>query len=203
MLQLCICRLLGPRPVTQVFGYNATSRESLIMSWGRSENFSLVTFPWSYLEYPKTMKKSYIHFSRLISSLGFLQSLFVICFSYATYFVISTSSQLPLDLHAFRQSQTALSTYWINSSPNIFSYYTPIIGAPWSIPFEFPTYQIIVSFISSMFEFPLVQTGRILSFIFFLNFYRILLSSPSSFFQNQILLIYLFFKNLFWTFYLK
>jgi len=112
------------------------------------------------------MRKSYIDFSRLIRSLGLLQSLLVICFSYATYFAISTSSQLPLDLHAFRQSQTALSAYWMNSSPNIFSYYTPIIGAPWSIPFEFPTYQIIVSLISSTFELPLVQTGRILSFIF-------------------------------------
>jgi hypothetical protein len=80
--------------------------------------------------------------------------------------VISSSSQLPLDLHAFRQSQTALSTYWLNASPNILSYHTPVVGAPWSIPFEFPAYQIVVSFISSVFDFPLIQTGRILSFTF-------------------------------------
>jgi hypothetical protein len=48
----------------------------------------------------------------------------------------------------------------------MFSYYTPVIGAPWSVPFEFPTYQIIVSLISTALELPLVQTGRILSFIF-------------------------------------
>jgi hypothetical protein len=112
------------------------------------------------------MRKVYINLTRLIRRVGLLYFLLFMCFSYATYFVISTSSQLPLDLHGFRQSQTALSTYWLNISPNIFSYYTPVIGTPWSIPFEFPTYQIIVSFISSTFELPLVQTGRILSFIF-------------------------------------
>ena len=107
-----------------------------------------------------------IEISRPFRSPRLLQYLLFVCFSYATYFVVSTSDQLPLDLHGFRQSQTALSAYWLNDSPNLFSYYTPVIGSPWSIPFEFPTYQIIVSFISTLFDFPLVQTGRILSFIF-------------------------------------
>ena len=96
----------------------------------------------------------------------FLNFLLFACLAYATYFVASTSGQLPLDLHGFRQSQTALSAYWLRDSPNIFHYYTPVVGAPWSIPFEFPTYQFIVSAISTTFNFPLVQTGRILSFVF-------------------------------------
>jgi hypothetical protein len=107
-----------------------------------------------------------IGISKVLRNPRLLQYLLLVCFAYATNFAISTSSQLPLDLHAFRQSQTALSAYWLDKSPNVFSYYTPIIGSPWSIPFEFPTYQIIVNFISSFFGLPLIQTGRILSFIF-------------------------------------
>jgi len=45
------------------------------------------------------------------------------------------------------------------------AYETPVGGAPWSIPFEFPIYQAIVAAISSLFNTDLDRTGRALSFV--------------------------------------
>jgi hypothetical protein len=89
-----------------------------------------------------------------------------IAFAYSFYFAVSTSSQLPLDLHSFRQSQTALGAYWLGDPSSWLRYELPILGFPWSIPFEFPTYQIMVHVIHASFGFPLIQTGRLLSYFF-------------------------------------
>jgi hypothetical protein len=42
-----------------------------------------------------------------------------------------------LDPFSFRQTQTALTTYWLVRGGPIFAYETPMGGYPWSIPFEF------------------------------------------------------------------
>ena len=43
----------------------------------------------------------------------------------------------------FRQAQTAISTYYIQQENNFsLAYPTPVLGKPWSIPMEFPFYQI-------------------------------------------------------------
>lgn len=55
-------------------------------------------------------------------------------------------SQPLLDWHEFRQTQTALSAFWIaKDGLNIPAYPLPLFGPPWSAPFEFPLYQMIVS----------------------------------------------------------
>ena len=42
------------------------------------------------------------------------------------------------DLHAFRQTQTAITvTYLLKVGPWL-AYQTPVLGPPWAIPFEFP-----------------------------------------------------------------
>lgn len=89
-------------------------------------------------------------------------------FVYSLYFVISTSTQSLLDLHSFRQSQTALGAFWLKDSSSWLQYQVPVIGYPWSIPFEFPTYQILVHYFAIIFGLPLVQTGRLLSYLFLL-----------------------------------
>ena len=73
-----------------------------------------------------------------------------------------------LDQHGFRQTQTALSAYWLNAGGPWLAYQTPTLGAPWTIPFEFPLYQWIVAALASILPFSLDQVGRLVSDGFFL-----------------------------------
>ena len=73
-----------------------------------------------------------------------------------------------LDWYHSRETQTALTAYWLVQGGPIFAYETPVVGFPWSIPYEFPIYQIIVAILSSA-GIPLDPAGRIVSFAFFLG----------------------------------
>ena len=73
-----------------------------------------------------------------------------------------------VEQHAFRQTQTALSTYWISKSPLTTLYQTPTLRSPWSIPFEFPIYEYAVSCSASLRGSDLRQTGRLVSYAFLL-----------------------------------
>src|SRR6476620_12070476 len=50
-----------------------------------------------------------------------------------------------MDFHSFRQTQTAISTAYLIQGGNWLSSETPVLGAPWSIPFEFPVYRWMVA----------------------------------------------------------
>jgi len=89
-----------------------------------------------------------------------------VCFFYALYLAAKYAEQLPLDFYSFRQSQTALSTYWLIKNGFSFAYETPVGGPPWSIPFEFPLYQYLVALISETTGWSMIATGRMLSFAF-------------------------------------
>jgi hypothetical protein len=65
-----------------------------------------------------------------------------------------------LDRYEFRQLQTALSTWWIAQEGWQLDYLTPLFGPPWSVPFEFPTYQILVAALHHVTGLPLEQAGR-------------------------------------------
>ena len=69
--------------------------------------------------------------------------------------------------HAFRQAQTAISTYYTIEEGFTIKYITPVLGAPWSIPLEFPFYQWIVALTVLMLKTPLERTGRFVSLLFF------------------------------------
>lgn len=71
------------------------------------------------------------------------------------------------DRHAFRQTQTALSTYWILHGGGLLAYETPVFGAPYSAPFEFPLYQWIVALVHLVTRMSLDLTGRAVSVAFF------------------------------------
>ncbi|MDP1723458.1 MAG: hypothetical protein Q8L85_01995, partial [Alphaproteobacteria bacterium] len=88
------------------------------------------------------------------------------CFFYALYIAIQYAQQIPLDQYSFRQTQTALTAYWLIQNGFSFAYETPIAGPPWSIPFEFPIYQYIVALVSKLTNISLDAVGRIVSFIF-------------------------------------
>lgn len=66
--------------------------------------------------------------------------------------VLLLMSRLPglgdplLDLHHFRQTQTALSAYWFaREGFTLPAYPLPVLGHPWTAPMEFPTYQLVVA----------------------------------------------------------
>ncbi len=81
--------------------------------------------------------------------------------------VLASSWHLPiLEAHAFRQTQTAISSYWMSTTANWLAYPTPVLGAPWSIPFEFPLFQAIVLSTSSALPLNLDQAGRLISWLF-------------------------------------
>ena len=71
-----------------------------------------------------------------------------------------------LDRYEFRQLQTALSVFWIQHGGFHLNYLTPLFGPPWSVPMEFPTYQICVAALSNTTGFALEQAGRLTSILF-------------------------------------
>ncbi|MDB5955150.1 hypothetical protein [Ramlibacter sp.] len=92
----------------------------------------------------------------------------VLAVAYAAYLAIAFAAQPPLDLHAFRQAQTALTTYWLAQDGFKLAYETPVVGPPFAIPFEFPIYQAIVAGLWKVSGLPLDVVGRLTSFAFLL-----------------------------------
>jgi hypothetical protein len=73
-----------------------------------------------------------------------------------------------LDRHEFRQTQTAISAYWIKEAGWKLNYETPIFGPPWSIPFEFPVYQFCVAQVSRISGLSIDSAGRAVSIFYLL-----------------------------------
>lgn len=95
-----------------------------------------------------------------------LISLATVCFIYSLFISIKYANQALLDQYSFRQTQTALTAYWLVKNGFSLAYETPVAGPPWSIPFEFPIYQYIVALVSQVTNFSLDATGRVVSFVF-------------------------------------
>jgi hypothetical protein len=69
-----------------------------------------------------------------------------------------------LDLHAFRQTQTAISAYYMAEDAGMFfDYITPVLGKPWSIPMEMPIYQWTVARWHNLSGMGLDQSGKAIS----------------------------------------
>jgi hypothetical protein len=97
-----------------------------------------------------------------------LGGVFLAC---AIWFVLATSvgwTHSLSDAHGFRQSQTALTTYYLLKGGPLLRYETPVLGAPWSIPFEFPLFQWLVARAARLTGMPLPAAGRLVSEVFFL-----------------------------------
>ncbi|NTU66315.1 MAG: glycosyltransferase family 39 protein [Candidatus Moranbacteria bacterium] len=99
-----------------------------------------------------------------------------------------------IDIHGFRQTQTAISVYYLIQEGFKINYITPVLGAPWSIPFEFPIYHWVVALIVVIFHFPVDQSGRFVSLLFFYSslltsyaFLRLFIKN-----RNKVLLILIF-----------
>lgn len=87
----------------------------------------------------------------------------------AGYVALRYAGQALLDMYFFRQTQTALTSYWFVKEGYKLAYITPVAGSPWSIPFEFPIYQALVAVIVQLTGAPMDSVGRLLSFAFLLG----------------------------------
>jgi len=73
-----------------------------------------------------------------------------------------------LDQHGFRQTQTANTVFWFLEEGIKFTYLTPVFGWPWSTPFEFPIYQILVTWLANAFDIDNLDfAGRVVSLFFY------------------------------------
>lgn len=87
--------------------------------------------------------------------------------AFAAQFWITTLQQPLIDQHEFRQTQTALTALFLKPTLTGFlNYDTPVVGSPWSIPFEFPLYQWLAATLSALTPLPLSTAGRLLSVVF-------------------------------------
>jgi hypothetical protein len=88
--------------------------------------------------------------------------------AHATYYLRLGIASPLLDFYSFRQTQTALSAYWMWRGGPWLAYQTPVLGYPWAIPYEFPIYQGLVATLRMM-GIPIDIGGRLLSFGFYLG----------------------------------
>jgi len=96
-----------------------------------------------------------------------------------------------LDAHGFRQTQTAMSVWTMLNGGPLVAYETPVMGPPWSMPYEFPLFQWMVAAVVKVSQVNLDQAGRFVSLLMFwlalIPGYRILSVFRLS--RNQRLLI--------------
>ena len=66
--------------------------------------------------------------------------------------------------HSFRQTQTAISTYYMAQDASMFAdYITPVLGKPWRIPMELPVYQWITARCHNLTGISLDSSGKLIS----------------------------------------
>jgi len=72
-----------------------------------------------------------------------------------------------LDMHSFRQTQTALTVRWMARGGPLLAYQTPVLGYPWTIPFEFPLFQWTALLLNRA-GIDLDNAGRTASWLYFI-----------------------------------
>jgi hypothetical protein len=88
-------------------------------------------------------------------------------FIHAVYYLWIGIAGPALDYFSFRQTQTAISAYWIWREGFRLAYETPVLGFPWAIPYEFPIFQGLMA-LARHAGIPLDIGGRLLSFGFYI-----------------------------------
>lgn len=72
--------------------------------------------------------------------------------------------------HSFRQTQTAISTYYMAQDASMFAnYITPVLGKPWRIPMELPVYQWTVARWHNLTGMALDPSGKLVSVVAWLT----------------------------------
>ncbi|KAF1014502.1 MAG: hypothetical protein GAK31_01988 [Stenotrophomonas maltophilia] len=80
--------------------------------------------------------------------------------------LVCSWSMPPIEASGFRQTQTALSIDWMVRGGPWLDYLTPVLGAPCSVPFEFPLYQWLAAALSLLTGMEVGNSARVLSLLF-------------------------------------
>lgn len=96
---------------------------------------------------------------------GFL--IFSLALAYSFYGLTVGFSHSLYDEHSFRQTQTAITAYFLAKGGPFFNYETPLLGPPWTIPFELPVYQWLVAKLHGLSSFTLEESARLVGRFFF------------------------------------
>lgn len=81
-------------------------------------------------------------------------------------FLAATANHAIIEAHSFRQTQTAISVFYMLKEGLTLNYITPVFGVPWTIPFEAPIYQLSVALFSYISPLGLDANGRIVSALY-------------------------------------
>src|SRR4051812_47064718 len=95
-------------------------------------------------------------------------AIFVGCLAGHLAMAVTAFGASLLDAHGFRQTQTAITAASMAAGGPFFRYETPVLGAPFSLPFELPLYQWLSARLSTLGGLPLETAGRLVSEAFFL-----------------------------------
>ena len=138
-----------------------------------------------------------------------LKHLFIIAIIILSIVVrfINIDKPIVTDAHAFRQSQTAITVQtYLNEGYSLFDYQTPVLGYPYQIPMELPTYQTIVYGFMKVFSLENIDVaGRVVSIlIFYISAILLFLLAQNIFRNSKIsiatFLIYILLPfNIFWS----
>lgn len=95
--------------------------------------------------------------------------LFLLGAFYFFYYALHGWNGSLLEAFSFRQTQTAISVQYMVRGGPLLGYETPVLGPPWSIPFEFPIYQYLVAAVTALTGYGLDQSGRLVSLLSFIS----------------------------------
>jgi 4-amino-4-deoxy-L-arabinose transferase-like glycosyltransferase len=74
----------------------------------------------------------------------------------------------PLDRHDFRQTQTAITVQsFLDRGVKVLRYETPVLGPPWTVPFEFPLFQLCAYAVAKLTPFQLDLACRLTAVLWF------------------------------------
>jgi len=93
--------------------------------------------------------------------------LLMVCFVYSVVAIHHGWRGELIGPYAFREAQTAITVNSLLKGGPWLAYETPVLGPPWSIPFEFPLYQWIVALVVKSGFIALDQGGKLVSELFF------------------------------------
>jgi hypothetical protein len=96
-----------------------------------------------------------------------LLAIFLICLVIGFNYTFVEINNYLIENHAFRQTQTALTSYYFVKDGCKLAHETLVFIGLWSIRFEFSLYQLASSCVKSHSSMSLDKIGRLLSFFFF------------------------------------
>src|SRR5215470_16287051 len=102
-----------------------------------------------------------------VAVLGIAAALFVAALIHAVHVLGIGWKHAIFEAHAFRQTQTAISVYWMLQGGPLLAYHTPVLGYPWAIPLEFPLYQWLVAGLVAASGVSIETAGRTVGVAFF------------------------------------